>query len=187
MLILEEDNTYSNLNKDMSYSDELLEWMKYEEGKVNRLGKGTGEPHLSSYDDGKGNLTIGYGRNQNYQTQQTTTKEKSIGYLKADLEDAGSSLVRSSSDPNSSNLTVSKKLTQNQFDALTSIIFNTGATAYSRTDLHKNFISKKDKSWSGPEFEEAFLSAATEEGFSGIKKRRQRELDIFKSGTYTKK
>lgn len=182
-----EKAVFSNLNKDISYSDSLLEWMKYEEGKLDSLGKGTGEPHLKSYDDGKGNLTIGYGRNQNYQTIQTTTKEKSIEYLKSDLEKAAESIKSSSNDPNSSFLTIAKKLTQNQFDALTSIVFNAGPAGYSRTDLHKNFISKKNALWSGKQFEDAFLSAATSSGFGGIDTRRIRELDIFKNGSYNKK
>lgn len=184
---LPEKEAFSNLNKDMSYSVNLLEWMKYEEGKLDRLGNGTGEPHLKSYDDGKGNLTIGYGRNQNYQTVQTTTKEKSIEYLESDLEKASKSIKSSSNDPDSNFLTIAKKLTQNQFDALTSVIFNAGPTGYSRSNLHKNFISKKNAVWSGEQFEDAFLNAATSSGFGGIDDRRARELEMFKNGNYNKK
>ena len=52
-------------NLDTFPSARLTDWMKREEGVA-----GTSEPHMSSYDDGTGALTIGWGRNQHHQRHQ---------------------------------------------------------------------------------------------------------------------
>jgi GH24 family phage-related lysozyme (muramidase) len=173
------------LNKDLKPSEKLIVWMKYEEGKVNRLGVATGEPYLKSYNDGVGNLTIGYGRNQKSQRKQTIDKGYAENLLKSDLSDAASLLQQSTKDSVSEKITIPFKLDQNQFDALTSIIFNAGRGGYIKTSLHQKFISKGITS--GSEFEKAFLEARTSKKLGGLKGRRKRELEIFKNNNYLNK
>lgn len=173
------------LNKDMKPSKKLTDWMKYEEGKVNRLGVATGEPYLESYNDGVGNLTIGYGRNQKSQRKQTIDKGYAEKLLKSDLDDASSLLQQSTKDSVSEKITIPFKLNQNQFDALTSIIFNAGRGGYIKSNLHQKFISQGITT--GKEFETAFLNARVSEKLGGLKGRRKRELAIFKSNNYLNK
>ena len=172
------------LNSHLTPSTELKDWMKYEEGKMNSLGKGNGKPHTKSYNDGTGRLTIGYGRNQNRQEKQEISEEQANGFLKDDLKAAAKPLQASTAIDLPTTIAIPFELTQPQFDALTSIIFNAGASGYRKSNLHQNFISKGIKS--GPEFEKAFLSARTSDRLGGIDKRRERELLMFK-GEYDKK
>ena len=173
------------LNQDLKPSTKLTGWMKYEEGKLNKKGEATGEPHLKSYNDGEGNLTIGYGRNQKSQRPQTIDEEYAKKLLIADLNSAASLLQQSTKKPVDENITIPFKLSQNQFDALTSIIFNAGRGGYPKSNLHKKFISKGETS--GTKFDKAFKSARTSKDLGGLTGRRERELEMFKNNIYTNK
>lgn len=173
------------LNDKLKISNNLVEWMKFEEGKVDKLGYATGEPHLKSYDDGAGNLTIGFGRNQKSQRPQTIDKEYAVKLLNNDLDEASNILKSSTKEEIDEAINIPFALTQNQFDALTSIVFNAGRSGYANSKLHKDFISKGI--YSGKDFENAFLNAKTKSGFSGLEDRRKRELKIFKDGIYETK
>ena len=173
------------LNSHLSHSDALKIWMMYEEGKMDKLGNGTGEPYLSSYNDGRGRWTIGYGRNQkNQYKQKLDNKQEAVEYLDEDLATAAKPLQTSTEIDLPTTRKIPFKLTQSQFDALTSIIFNAGANGYRTSNLHQNFISKGITS--GADFDDAFLSARTSSDLPGIDLRRQRELSMFK-GTYKNK
>lgn len=79
---------------------------------------------LTAYRCPAGTLTIGYGHTANVQEGQTITKFQAEALLQQDIAQIESYL-------NSMNL----KLNQNQFDALTSLIFNIGPSAFQSSTL----------------------------------------------------
>ena len=172
-------------------SPELADWMRTEEGgsggHEDMCGNtpAAGEPFLCSYDDGFGNFTIGYGRNQNYQRKQIITREQVEEFFEEDLDEAASHLRSSIAEQSDRALQVPFSLMTNQLDALTSIIFNAGLTGYRTSTLHRDFISKGINS--GADFESAFKSAAVGSDQGGLDGRRERELSMFKDGQYIKK
>lgn len=85
---------------------------------------------LAAYDDGFGNLTIGYGHRKGVYAGQTITEAEAVTYLKQDLQDA-ESIVKDK---------VTYAIDQHMFDALVSLVFNTG-TSLTNTQL----LSKLNK------------------------------------------
>lgn len=193
---LPEPNIY--FNSVQSPSNKLIEWMKYEEGGNGARPKGyicnlpvpgRGEPYLCSYDDGRGNLTIGWGRNQNRQEHQVV---EDYDYLEKllieDINEAADHLKSSIEGIDETRLTIPVSLNQGQFDALTSLIFNSGRGAFKSSSLYENYVSKGKI---GPQFSSEisreFKSYRVGEGQAGLAGRRERELAMFLRGEYIKK
>lgn len=193
---LPEANVY--FNSVQSPSDNLIEWMKYEEGgngsrpkgyKCDLPVPGRGEPYLCSYDDGRGNLTIGWGRNQNRQEHQVI---EDYDYLEKllieDIDEAADHLKSSIEGIDETKLTIPVSLNQGQFDALTSLIFNSGRSAFKGSSLYENYISKGKI---GPQFSSEisteFKSYRVGKDQAGLVGRRERELAMFLRGEYNKK
>lgn len=83
---------------------------------------------LTSYRDGGGVLTIGWGHTRHVYEGQTITQEQADGYLMADISDAQDAV----------NDYVEVKLSQHQFEALVDFTFNCGVEAFkTSTLLHK--------------------------------------------------
>jgi len=185
-------------NSANSPSDSLIEWMKYEEGgngsrpkgyKCNLPVPGKGEPYLCSYDDGRGNLTIGWGRNQKRQEHQVIEDYDFLERLLVeDINKAANHLKDSIEGIDETKLTIPASLNQGQFDALTSLIFNSGRGAFKGSSLYKDYISKGKV---GPEFtseiSKEFKSYRIGESQGGLTGRRERELAMFLRGEYNKK
>ena len=171
-MMFENNGVEQNLNINMNPSEQLTQFLKDREGL-----------RLAQYLDTNGHPTIGYGHKirSNENIVSPITEPEALQYLDADIERASDSIRRSSTDPASSNLTIPFELTQQQFDALTSVIFNTGPTGYSRSRLHREFISQGITS--GDEFERAFERARAE-GDRDLMDRRLLELALFRDGTY---
>ena len=165
------------LNANTFPSDQLKEWMRYEEGKMNSLGEGLGTHHASPYDDGAGNWTIGYGHKlESYPGDITWTREQADQQLNIDLMEKSKALRDSTAENMPEPLHIPIRLTQNQFDALTSLMFHAGSRGYATSTLHP-FIKRGDIA--SREFRDAFLNFRLRDGFSGIERRRERELAIF--------
>lgn len=193
---LPEANVY--FNSVQSPSDNLIQWMKYEEGgdgsrpqgyECSLPVPGRGEPYLCSYDDGRGNLTIGWGRNQKIQKHQIIDDYDFLEKLLIeDINEAAGHLKSSIEGVDETKLTIPVLLNQGQFDALTSLIFNSGRGAFKGSSLYKNYISKGKI---GPEFSSEisreFKSYRVGKGQAGLAGRRERELAMFLRGEYNKK
>lgn len=80
---------------------------------------------LSAYDDGVGVWTIGYGHTKGVRPGDRITKEQAEKYLFDDLEDAERAVARLAGVP----------LTDNQFSALASFVYNVGAGAFQTSTL----------------------------------------------------
>lgn len=181
-------------------SDALFGWIKVEEGGGFGMpttcpngevdNPGCGEPYLCSYDDGSGNLTIGYGRNQQYQTIQKISRERALKYLNEAVHEAANKIKNSVSEDLPDAWTIPVQLTTNEGDALTSLIFNAGGGGYITSDLHKTYIKTglfRDPEHEG-EFRSAFLGFRSKNpNQKGIPERRLREWEIFKNANYEPK
>jgi GH24 family phage-related lysozyme (muramidase) len=194
--VLELPKERVRLNVSYSPTGKLKEWMKYEEG-----GNGSrpssypgdcpvpkrGEPYTCSYKDGRGNWTIGWGRNQKSQTRQTITAKIAERLLEEDLADAAENIVGSIVSLDNTKITIPEALKDYQLDALTSLIFNAGRGGFKDSDLYKNYISlgKIGESYDG--FKDAFMNARVGDDQGGLKGRREREFQMFSSGIYNNK
>lgn len=82
---------------------------------------------LKAYKDSVGIPTIGYGHIRGVKMGQEITEAQAEEYLRADLEDAEKAVER----------LCSAKLTDNQFAALVSFVFNLGAGAFEGSTLRR--------------------------------------------------
>ena len=80
---------------------------------------------LRAYDDGVGIPTIGYGHTKSVALGMTITEEQAVQFLREDLHSAERDIDR----------LVTVHLCQHQFDALGSLVFNIGGTAFRDSTL----------------------------------------------------
>lgn len=80
---------------------------------------------LTAYDDGVGVQTIGYGHTAGVKAGMTITAEQAVQFLREDLHSAERDIDR----------LVTVHLCQHQFDALASLVFNIGGTAFRDSTL----------------------------------------------------
>jgi RHS repeat-associated protein len=157
------------------YSESLVEFVKQAEGF---------SPIL--YDDGNGNLTIGYGHNTSAQGDTETyrgatlTEGQADVLLRSDLDVANRSLNNPANVPNVDNLT------QNQFDALVDRYFHEGSRNYYDQDPVENIVYDRLSNNLPVVVEnrnniiDAFLGNAT----GGELNRRQNQAQLFLNGDY---
>jgi len=185
------------LNSAKSPSTMLTEWMKFEEGgngakpydyDCSLALPNSGEPYLCSYKDGRGNWTIGWGRNQKTQSRQTITKADAEKFLAHDLAEAASGLSSSIKGIDETRISIPIALNQGQFDALTSLIFNAGRKSFKDSSLYNKYIKlgKIGKDYSDGISAE-FMSFRVGADQGGLVGRRERELGMFLRGEYTNK
>lgn len=115
-----------------------------------------------------GRVTIGYGHTKGVKMGQVITEAKAIQLLREDIAEVEEFLTRK--HPN---------LTQNQFDALTCLVFNLGSYNYSRyyiSDLIENNAPAESIS-------RAWLNICYAAGkkLKGLERRRAEELELFLS------
>lgn len=127
---------------------------------------------LVSYDDGVGVWTVGYGTTRingvKVQKGLTITDAQAELYLKSDLE----------TFENVVNKVVTIEVNQNQFDALVSLTYNIGATAFTNSTLLRKLNSGDFKGAS-----EQFLVWNKGGGkvMTGLVRRREAEKELFNS------
>ena len=80
---------------------------------------------LTAYDDGVGVQTIGYGHTAGVKPGMTITEDQAVQFLREDLHSAERDIDR----------LVTVHLCQHQFDALASLVFNIGGTAFRDSTL----------------------------------------------------
>lgn len=148
-------------NVTMTVSNNLVQLLKKYEGKP-----GTGEPYLSGYDDGFGNITIGWGHNygKNASNDIVIDQNKAEQLLYEDIEVAASFIRRN----------VNCKLTQGQFDAMVSLAFNAGGSRL----LDSGFFKAVD-SCNIEEAKRLLPTTIIGKSQSGLIKRREEELKMF--------
>lgn len=154
-----------------SASDSLVEFLKEEE-KFRAL----------AYKLGDGMVTIGYGHAEYinksdiipYKTRIDTVKAEE--YLRQDIKKAEGGLNKILDKWEQDGL--KHNITQNQYDAMISMIFNMGRTGFRRSD----FIKKvKEGDMDAAHNQLLNTSSQLFKKFPGLKKRRQREAELFSS------
>ena len=121
---------------------------------------------LTAYQCSAGVWTIGYGSTKNVTKGMVITKEEAEQRLAEDLQTAKDALVR----------LVKVPVTEGQFIALASIIFNVGSGSISRSKLLKK-LNEGDYSGSATEFLD--FCYANGKRIQGLANRRQAEYDLF--------
>lgn len=125
-----------------------------------------------------GRVTIGFGHTQGVKLGDTCTKAQAEKWFKADLKIASVNLERI--------LNASKvEVTQGQFDALISFIFNFGAEKFIKSTLLKKMVAGQFFGKKGAEAEFKRWVHATDPKtgetvvLSGLVKRREAERQLF--------
>lgn len=204
-------------NNDQIPSKKLIEWLKYEEGMLSKSGP-NGKHWPKIYDDAipyvggkpnywkggnpKGNLTYGWGKmltrseaDSFLKSGKTLSEQEAETMLKDHVWDASGPLRNSVREPGYDRLVIPFLLSQGQFDALTSIIYNAGSTNFQSSDLYRKYISQGNPEEADYNVFEKTCVDETDSGQKGLKKdgegkdnldfgRRDRESMMFQHGTY---
>ena len=121
---------------------------------------------LNAYLDSVGVPTIGYGHTRGVKIGQVITESQAQEFLKQDLQDAIAGVER----------LVTTTLTDNQFGALVSLVFNIGVGNFAKSSLlrkvnMKQFIAASDSF--------AAWNKASGKVLSGLTRRRAAEKKLF--------
>ncbi|MFG6076976.1 lysozyme [Erwinia sp. OPT-41] len=123
---------------------------------------------LTAYRCSAGVLTIGYGHTRGVKPGDTITGRQADAYLREDLQVA--ELVV--------NTNVRVKMTQGQFDALVSFVFNVGAGNFVRSTLLKK-MNAGDYAGAAEQF--GRWINADGKPLAGLRRRRDAERELFLS------
>ena len=145
---------------------------------TSELGKNEIKRHeglrLTAYDDGAGNLTIGYGHKIVSDMPNKITREQAEELFRSDLAIAEAAVNRSVRVP----------LTSAQFDALVSLVFNWGGGNFSQSELLRR-LNAGDYRGAQQRLSEHPVTAGGVV-MSGLQRRRRAEADWFgREGIYT--
>jgi len=129
---------------------------------------------LTAYDDGAGNLTIGYGHRVTSDMPTRITREQAEEIFLSDIAIAETAVNRFVQVP----------LTSSQFDALVSLVFNWGAGNFSQSELLRR-LNAGDYRGAQQRLSEHPVTAGGVV-MSGLPRRRRAEADWFgRDGLYT--
>lgn len=115
-----------------------------------------------------GKYTIGYGHTRGVKVGDTCTREQAERYLREDLQDAEEAVLA----------LVTVPLTQNQFDALVSLVFNIGSGNFYDSTIRRVINLKiSDKE----EYRRAWMMWVKSKGkvLKGLVRRREVEFKLF--------
>ncbi|MGC0823054.1 lysozyme [Pantoea agglomerans] len=121
---------------------------------------------LKAYRDSVGILTIGYGHTHAVKAGDIITGEQADAFLREDLQVAELTV----------NTNVKVKLTQGQFDALVSFVFNLGSGNFVKSTLIKK-LNAGDYAGAADEFGK-WVNAGGKK-LPGLVKRRAAEREVF--------
>tara|TARA_R110000772_G_scaffold190779_2_gene301595 strand:+ start:302 stop:874 length:573 start_codon:yes stop_codon:yes gene_type:complete len=112
---------------EMGASQMFWDNIKNFEGDPKKHTNGIKNPMLSAYRDTKGVWTIGYGHIEGVKKGMKISNEIALKFLYDDAKDSADCVRRIFSEWKDKGLNY--KITQGQFDALVSLVFNTGCQA----------------------------------------------------------
>lgn len=121
---------------------------------------------LQAYSDSAGVPTIGVGHTRNVKPGQRCSQEQADLWLTQDLDDAGAAVAS----------LVKVPLTQEQFDALTSFVFNLGMRRLAESTL-LILLNKRDYNGAAAQFSRWVRSDG--QVLDGLVKRRAAEAQLF--------
>lgn len=154
-------------------SQDFWDWLKWTEGDPKRKGK----PILVGYKDINGVLTIGYGHTgPEVKLGMKIDEKQALKYLYADAKIAADCVRRFLGEWKAAKLN-SYKLKQHEFDALVSLVFNSGCQGV-RKSLFIQKLKKGDYKGAG----KYILSHSSK----GLANRRKAEYEMFVNDNYLK-
>jgi lysozyme len=146
----------------MRTSDSGLEFIRHHEGLETRAypdpGSADGHP-----------WTIGVGHTRGVKKGDTCTVEQAMVWLREDVRDAEAAVLR----------LVKVPLSQDQFDALVSFVFNVGAGALEKSTLLR-MLNSSDYFGAAVQFER--WNKNDGRVMAGLTRRRKEERDLFEVG-----
>ena len=123
---------------------------------------------LVAYQDAKGVWTIGYGHTDGVNQGMLITEKTADGFLKQDIRNAEHCINQMDID-----------LTQEQFDALVSFVFNVGVQAFNTSTLKKKILKNPNDPSIADEFRRWVY--AGNKMLPGLVKRREQEIKLYYS------
>ena len=123
---------------------------------------------LRAYQDSVGVWTIGVGHTKGVEKGDVITEEQADEYLRADLSEAEECVNRALTLP----------LTQGEFDACVSFVFNVGCGAFRGSTLLKRIL---DGDLDGARLELARWNKAGGQVLAGLTARRKAEAEMFEN------
>lgn len=167
-ILAEQYSNYKDGSK-LRGSQWLFDFIKYEEGNPKRKM----EPVLTSYKNKKDPWTIGYGHTAGVTPNMTITKQQSLQFMYTDLTDAADCVrrlfVRWDTEQG-----LNIPITQEMFDVLTSLVFNTGCGAMLNSEFIQSVKQKKYK-----QAAKEILTYNLKSGYPGLIARRKQESTRF--------
>lgn len=139
----------------MKISNKGIELIKRHEGLV-----------LKAYRCPADKWTIGYGHTLNVKSTDVINKEQAEYFLRQDVKSAESDVNREKLN-----------LTQNQFDALVSFVFNLGVGNFKKSTLLRKVKANPNDPTIRGEFERWIYAGG--KVLSGLVKRRKEEADLY--------
>lgn len=154
-------------------SQNFWDWIKWHEGDPKKKG----QPILVGYKDSVGVPTIGFGHTgPEVKIGMKISKEKALEYLYADATEAANCVRRIMGEWKSKKIP-GYKLKQHEFDALVSLVFNSGCDGVRRSI----FIQKLKKG----DYQGAAVNIQYHSN-KGLANRRKAEYEMFANGNYLK-
>lgn len=175
-ILLQEESSSFKKGQELKGSQWLFDFIKKEEGHPKKKG----EPVLKSYKIAGDVWTIGYGHTSgdiepNVKPNMTITKDQATKIMYNDLIQAADCIRRIFSEWESKGINV--PITQDMFDVLVSLSFNTGCSSVRQSKFIQSLKKKKYK-----QAAEEIKTYNLEAGFSGLNSRRQKESEKFLTG-----
>jgi len=127
--ILNEQSNNFKVGKTLRGSQWIFDFIKYEEGRPDKKS----EPALKSYKKPGDRWTIGYGHTKGVTPNMTITKQEALKFMYEDLTDAANCVRRMFTRWDAQNLDV--LVTQEMFDVLISLVFNSGCEGMLKSDF----------------------------------------------------
>lgn len=143
----------------MNISEQGLELIRQHEGC-----------RLESYQDSVGIWTLGYGHTKGVQRGTACTQEQAEAWLMDDVKEAEACIA--------GNVLAFVPLTQGEYDALASFIFNLGCRAFKNSTLLKKLLASD---YDGASLEFRKWSHAGGVELAGLVARREAERQMFES------
>lgn len=160
---------------ELKLSQRGWDYIRNEEGSRKRKG----EPVLKAYAIGDGMITIGWGhaeksKKSQFKVGDTITYDQAYSLLQKDLTKAANGVRRIFNEWEDKGIDI--QITQDQFDVLVSLAFNSGVGALRKSPIIK-YLKKGDHEKAG----EAMSKWRVSKKFPGLKKRRSKEYQWWMS------
>ena len=145
---------------------------EFEGNPKNRVG-GVKQPMLVGYYDSVKKPTIGYGHTEGVTIGMKITKQQADDFLVKDTQEASGCLRRILGNWKKNGLST-YKLTQGQFDAMTSMTYNAGCG-----NMRKSLFLQELKKGNTKKAAELIKTFYTNNNYPGLVRRRQEEYKMF--------